>query len=139
MMRKKHSKGFTLIEVIIVIGALMTMAAIFMPEMAGKTQATKMLDTKVKLKQVIAAVQQCRAGEGNYNDYEWDDIETCLPEHFQRLNPWGNNWDFNATSATEFEVAVVFDNADSTNRYVKTLTPNSYRLDGSTTVYHSSY
>lgn len=70
MKRYNNRKGFTLIEIMVVIVILAMLAAIVGPRLMGRTDDAKITDTRVQIKNIETALKLYKLDNGNYPSTE---------------------------------------------------------------------
>jgi general secretion pathway protein G len=104
---KNSSKGFTLLEVIVVVFILSLLAAIVAPRFMGRTEDAKIAEAKVQIKNFETALKLFKLDNGFYPTTE-QGLEALIekpsvgriPENYREggyleqkkipLDPWGN-------------------------------------------------
>jgi general secretion pathway protein G len=96
--RLRDSRGFTLIEIMIVIVILGMLAAIVVPKLMGNTDKAKVADAKVQIRNLESALKMYKLDSGvyptpavgtipkNYRDGGYLE-STSVPK-----DPWGNEF-----------------------------------------------
>jgi len=62
----RTNKGFTLIEIMVVIVILALLAALVGPKLIGRSDDAKVTDTKVQIKNIETALKLYKLDNGNY-------------------------------------------------------------------------
>lgn len=70
MQQVKNSKGFTLIEIMVVIVILALLAALVGPKLMGRTDDAKITDARVQIKNIETALKLYKLDNGNYPSTE---------------------------------------------------------------------
>ncbi len=103
----RDSKGFTLLEILVVVFILGILAAIVAPKIMGRTDDAKVAEAKVQVKDFETALKLYKLDNGSYPTTEQGlqaliDPPTAgdLPKHYRPggyleqkkvpLDPWGN-------------------------------------------------
>ncbi|HBC3900746.1 prepilin-type N-terminal cleavage/methylation domain-containing protein [Vibrio parahaemolyticus] len=87
--RKGKSKGFTLIELMVVIAIIAVIAAEFVPELLDSGVSKKVADGKKEVVHIARAVQKTYSQDGEYPaTIDFDDIDHHLPSNIDVKNPW---------------------------------------------------
>lgn len=66
----KNSRGFTLIEIMVVIVILAALAALVGPKIMGRTDDAKIADAKVQIRNIETALKLYKLDSGNYPSTE---------------------------------------------------------------------
>ncbi|SNZ06483.1 type II secretion system protein G (GspG) [Persephonella hydrogeniphila] len=101
----RNRKGFTLLELLVVLVILSLLAALVVPNIIGRSEEAKIKTTKVQLKEIKRALEMYRLDNGNYPTTEqglkalvekpkippepkkWKQYMESLPK-----DPWGNDY-----------------------------------------------
>jgi len=70
MQRINNKKGFTLIEIMVVIVILALLAALVGPKLMGRTDDAKITDARVQIKNIETALKLYKLDNGNYPSTE---------------------------------------------------------------------
>ncbi|MFQ5735877.1 MAG: type II secretion system major pseudopilin GspG [Thermodesulfobacteriota bacterium] len=107
----KDAKGFTLIELMVVIVILGILAAIIAPRIIGRTDEAKVTEAKVQIKNLETALKLYKIDNGSYPTTE-QGLEALvrkpttgsIPRHWRRggylekkslpNDPWGNPYQY---------------------------------------------
>lgn len=65
-----NSRGFTLIEIMVVMGILALLAALVVPKIMGRSDDAKITDAKVQMKNIETALKFYKIDNGNYPSTE---------------------------------------------------------------------
>ncbi|HXE97200.1 MAG TPA: type II secretion system major pseudopilin GspG [Dongiaceae bacterium] len=104
-----NKKGFTLIEIMVVIVILALLAALVGPKLMGRTDDAKITDARVQIKNIETALKLYKLDTGNYPTTEQGlaalvSIPTVgvIPKNFKEggyleskkipKDPWGNDY-----------------------------------------------
>jgi general secretion pathway protein G len=92
---RKARQGFTLIEIMVVVGIIATLAAVFIPNVVGKMNDARIASARVQIKNVEEALVSYNMKHGGkYPDsldvlmQESDDEDALLQGGID--DPWGN-------------------------------------------------
>lgn len=66
----RDKRGFTLIEIMVVIAILALLAALVAPKIIGRSDDAKIADTKVQIKNIETALKLYKLDNGNYPSTE---------------------------------------------------------------------
>ncbi len=106
-LRRYHEKGFTLIEVLVVIFILSILAAIVAPKIIGRTDDARIAEAKLQIKNFETALKLFKLDNGFYPSTE-QGLEALItkpttgriPQNYREggyleqkkipLDPWGN-------------------------------------------------
>jgi len=73
----KHSRGFTLIELMITIAVVAILAAIVIPSYNAQMRKTRRSDAQTTLLQIAQELERCRSDTNAYNDAACTDYKTA--------------------------------------------------------------
>lgn len=87
----KHQRGFTLIEVMVVIVILGVLAALIVPNVMGRGEKAKVDTTAITLKGVAGALDQYKLDNGHYPNMQEGGLEALVkkPESAKNWLPGG--------------------------------------------------
>jgi len=68
--KEKNNKGFTLIELMVVLVILGVLAGLIVPRMMGRTEEAKQVKTKLQMDGIDAALKLYKLDNGNYPSTE---------------------------------------------------------------------
>ena len=103
----KHAKGFTLLEIIVVVFILSLLAAIVAPRIIGRTDDARVAEAKVQIRNFETALKLFKMDSGFYPDTQ-QGLEALvqkptsgrIPQNYREggyleqrkipLDPWGN-------------------------------------------------
>ncbi len=103
----KNSKGFTLLEILVVVFILGILAAIVAPKIMGRTDEAKVTEAKVQIKDFETALKLYKLDSGNYPTTE-QGLQALIdpptdgpqPKNYRKggyleqkkvpVDPWGN-------------------------------------------------
>lgn len=116
-MKKSRRKNFTLIEVVIVIVILVTLASIATPLYLNHVSKSNIAAAKSQIKNFAGAIQQYRLDNSKYPEELKDLIENPGLDSWKKpylsvkeipKDPWGNEYQYNAPAqeaeGRDFEV-----------------------------------
>ena len=88
---KRHSKGFTLIEVMVVIVILGILAAIIAPKVMDRPDKARLVKAQADILAIESALNLYKLDNYNYPTTD-QGLEELVPKHIARLakDPWGN-------------------------------------------------
>lgn len=107
----KKNKGFTLTELLVVIGIIGLLAAILIPTVSRARDSAKRTQTRAQFSQWITAIEMFRTEYGHWPDF----------------NSIGNDW--NATPLTDDNIIVRLNDPENTRNFFEFL--SGRRPDGS--------
>lgn len=87
---KEFNKGFTLIELMIVVAIIGILAAIAMPAYVEYVQRAKRADAKAALLSAILAQEKWRANHTTYGSLADIDVSTTSPDKYYTISVSGN-------------------------------------------------
>ena len=88
---KQENKGFTLIEVMVVIVILSILAAIIVPKVMDRPDTARLVKAKTDIRALESALNLYRLDNFDYPTND-EGLEALLPKYIERLSkdPWGN-------------------------------------------------
>src|ERR1700690_2237602 len=108
-MRNRASKGFTLMELLIVVAIIGIIAAIAIPNMLNALNRSKQKKTMADMRTIATAWEARQVDFGRFSaaglgytwptaDFAYDDLTTAIvPTYIRKVPPndgWGNPFDF---------------------------------------------
>ncbi len=105
MNRFKDRRGFTLLELLVVLVILSLLAALVVPKIFGTVDESKIKTAKIQLKEIKRALEMYRLDNGSYPTTE-QGLEALvkkpeippIPKHWKQYldrvpkDPWGNDY-----------------------------------------------
>ena len=90
-MIKKHEKGFTLIEVMVVVVILSILAAIIVPKVMDRPDTARQVKVQSDIRALESALNLYKLDNFDYPSTE-EGLEALVPKYIARLSndPWGN-------------------------------------------------
>lgn len=99
--RKGKSKGFTLIELMVVMAIIAVIAAEFVPQLLDSGVSKKVADGKKEVVHIARAVQKTYAQVGEYPEtVDFGNIDHHLPSNIDVKNPWDIDYAITAGGIT---------------------------------------
>lgn len=99
-MNRRHPRGFTLIELIVVIALIAVLAAVVAPNLLGKAGEAKRKSARVQVDKISTAVELYRLETGRYPETLSDLVKKpegmdqwngpYVRKRSQLVDPWGN-------------------------------------------------
>ena len=88
---KQTNRGFTLIEVMVVVVILSILAAIIVPKVMDRPDTARLVKAKTDIRALESALNLYRLDNFNYPTTE-EGLEALVPKYIDRLasDPWGN-------------------------------------------------
>jgi len=88
---KKQTRGFTLIEVMVVIVILSILAAIIVPKVMDRPDTARLVKAKTDIRALESALNLYKLDNFDYPTTD-EGLEALLPKYIERLSkdPWGN-------------------------------------------------
>lgn len=88
---KKETRGFTLIEVMVVIVILSILAAIIVPKVMDRPDTARLVKAKTDIRALESALNLYKLDNFDYPTTD-EGLEALLPKYIERLSkdPWGN-------------------------------------------------
>jgi general secretion pathway protein G len=88
---KQESRGFTLIEVMVVIVILSILAAIIVPKVMDRPDTARLVKAKTDIRALESALNLYKLDNFDYPTTD-EGLEALLPKYIERLSkdPWGN-------------------------------------------------
>ena len=90
---KQKSRGFTLIEVMVVVVILSILAAIIVPKVMDRPDTARLVKGKSDIRALESALNLYRLDNFNYPSTD-EGLEALVPKYIGRLanDPWGNSY-----------------------------------------------
>lgn len=110
----KNDKGFTLIELMVVVIIIGILAAVAIPQFVGQTDKAKEKAAKADLKMIGNALEMYY---NENNDYP-SALSGLSPDYLKKVpskSPWNTDYDYTKNSRTSFTLSVA--NSAGTNLY----------------------
>ncbi|HOR29574.1 MAG TPA: type II secretion system major pseudopilin GspG [Candidatus Sumerlaeota bacterium] len=118
--RRAHPRGFTLVEIILVVVIVLTLAAVVTPRLVGKSKQAKINTTKIQMNSLKTSLQNFEINAGRFpttaeglealvrkpsglSDSEW-------PEKYVDKVPkdaWGNPFEYTCPSEHDLDYDLV--------------------------------
>ena len=91
MFMKQTSRGFTLIEVMVVVVILSILAAIIVPKVMDRPDTARLVKAQADIRAIESALKLYRLDNFNYPSTD-EGLEALVPKYIDRLSndPWGN-------------------------------------------------
>jgi general secretion pathway protein G len=88
---KQTSRGFTLIEVMVVVVILSILAAIIVPKVMDRPDTARLVKAQADIRAIESALKLYRLDNFNYPSTD-EGLEALVPKYIDRLSndPWGN-------------------------------------------------
>lgn len=88
---KQTNRGFTLIEVMVVVVILSILAAIIVPKVMDRPDTARLVKAKTDIRALESALNLYRLDNFNYPTTD-EGLEALVPKYIDRLasDPWGN-------------------------------------------------
>ena len=105
----RKSAGFTLVELLLVVAILATLAAVVVTNFAGFGSESKVAATRTSIGSIGTAIQAYEIRNSKYPD-SLDDLTVATDSHPALLkkeslnDSWGNPFQYKKTSKFEFEI-----------------------------------
>jgi len=127
----KNEKGFTLLELVIVIGIIAVISAIAMPSLAGRGKGANLAAHQANLNNIT------NAAESYAQEFEWvagnfqvqlDDSHPIVSKGFLRnipRNPWYNTESFDGAASNTYEYKYILDYEVIQKGLVKNIKPTA--------------
>jgi len=89
----KQQRGFTLIEIMVVVVILGILASVVMPQIMDKPDTARLTKVKQDIRAIESALDLYRLDKFNYPNTE-EGIEALSPKYLGRRpqDPWGNDY-----------------------------------------------
>ena len=88
---KQKSKGFTLIEVMVVVVILGILAAIIVPKVMDRPDTARLVKARTDIRAIESALNLYKLDNFNYPTTD-EGLQALIPKYLDRLatDPWGN-------------------------------------------------
>lgn len=88
---KQITRGFTLIEVMVVVVILSILAAIIVPKVMDRPDTARLVKAQADIRAIESALNLYRLDNFNYPSTD-EGLEALVPKYIERLanDPWGN-------------------------------------------------
>lgn len=88
---KQKTRGFTLIEVMVVVVILSILAAIIVPKVMDRPDTARLVKAQADIRAIESALNLYRLDNFNYPSTD-EGLEALVPKYIDRLanDPWGN-------------------------------------------------
>jgi len=90
---KQKTRGFTLIEVMVVVVILSILAAIIVPKVMDRPDTARLVKAQADIRAIESALNLYRLDNFNYPS-TGEGLEALVPKYIERLanDPWGNSY-----------------------------------------------